>query len=53
MKRLRLSNKRHLLRTSLPILVLLLLPLILFAPVTLGSRTLLPADNLFAFEPYS
>ena len=32
---------------------LLLLPLILFAPVTLGNRTLLPADNLFAVEPWS
>jgi O-antigen/teichoic acid export membrane protein len=26
--------------------------LILFGSVTLGSRTLLPVDNLFAFEPY-
>ena len=39
-------------RAVLPLLGLFLLPLILFAPVTLGSRTLLPADNLFAFEPY-
>ncbi len=31
---------------------LLLLPLILFAPVTLGNRTLLPADNLLAVEPW-
>src|SRR5258708_4355362 len=31
---------------------LLLLPLILFAPVTLGNHTLLPADNLFAVEPW-
>ncbi len=27
-------------------------PLALFAPVTLGPLTLLPADNLFLFEPY-
>ncbi|MCC7358185.1 MAG: oligosaccharide flippase family protein [Anaerolineales bacterium] len=31
---------------------LLLLPLTLFAPVTLGGRTLLPADNLLAIEPW-
>jgi O-antigen/teichoic acid export membrane protein len=34
------------------ILGLFLLPLILFAPVTIGPRTLLPVDNLFTFEPY-
>jgi len=33
-------------------LVLLLLPLLLFAPVALGNRTLLPVDALFSFEPY-
>ncbi len=32
--------------------VLLLLPLLLFAPVTLGNKTLLPADALYLFEPY-
>jgi hypothetical protein len=32
--------------------LLLLLPLLLFAPVALGPRTLLPADALFLFEPY-
>jgi O-antigen/teichoic acid export membrane protein len=31
---------------------LLCLPLILFWPVALGNRTLLPADNLFAFQPW-
>ena len=31
---------------------LLLLPLLLFAPVALGSKTLLPADALFLFEPF-
>lgn len=31
---------------------LLLVPLLLFAPVSLGNRTLLPADALFLFEPY-
>ena len=32
--------------------LLLLLPLLLFAPVALGHKTLLPADSLFMFEPY-
>ncbi len=36
----------------LAILLLFMLPLLLFGPVTLGSRTLLPLDNLFAFEPW-
>jgi len=34
------------------ILFLLLLPLVLFAPVVLGFRTLLPGDALFLFQPY-
>lgn len=34
------------------VVLLLLLPLLLFAPVTWGSKTLLPADALFLFEPY-
>jgi len=34
------------------ILLLLCLPLLLFAPVVLGHYTLLPADNLYSFEPY-
>ncbi|MEA3307985.1 MAG: flippase [Chloroflexota bacterium] len=34
------------------ILALLLLPLLLFAPVSLGNKTLLPADTLYSFEPY-
>ncbi|RME41364.1 MAG: hypothetical protein D6796_15935, partial [Caldilineae bacterium] len=33
--------------------ILFLLPLLLFAPVTLGSKTLLPADNRFTFEPFA
>ena len=28
------------------------LPLLWFAPQVSGGRTLLPADNLFAFEPW-
>ncbi len=34
------------------ILFLLLLPALWFAPQTLGGKTLLPADNLFTFEPW-
>jgi len=34
------------------LLVLLILPLLLFWPVTIGSKTLLPADNLYQWEPY-
>lgn len=34
------------------LLLLLLLPLLLFWPVTIGSRTLIPADNLYQWEPY-
>ncbi len=34
------------------ILFLIFLPLLWFGPVVLGGRTLLPADNLFAFEPW-
>jgi O-antigen/teichoic acid export membrane protein len=32
---------------------LLLLPLLLFAPVVVGSKTLLPVDILCTFEPYA
>ncbi|MBN1679531.1 MAG: oligosaccharide flippase family protein [Anaerolineae bacterium] len=31
---------------------LLLLPLLFFAPVTLGGQTLIPADNLYQYEPW-
>jgi O-antigen/teichoic acid export membrane protein len=34
------------------LLVLLILPLILFWPVAAGSKTLVPADNLYQWEPY-
>lgn len=40
-------------KADLPNLAILLaLPLILFASVVFGNRTLLPADNLTAVEPY-
>ncbi len=32
--------------------ILLLFPLLLFWSVTLGDKTLLPVDNLFAYEPW-
>jgi O-antigen/teichoic acid export membrane protein len=39
---------------DLGILVFLfLIPLALFAPVTLGGRTILPADNLYQYEPWA
>ncbi len=37
----------------LALALLLLLPLAIFAPVTLGSRTLVPADNLYQWAPWS
>ena len=44
-------------RRTLPdlgiMLLLLALPLIFFAPVTLGDRTLLPADNLYQWQPFA
>ncbi|MGD1995294.1 MAG: oligosaccharide flippase family protein [Anaerolineae bacterium] len=43
---------RRRLPTLASALILILLPLTLFAPVALGDRTLLPADVLFLFEPY-
>jgi O-antigen/teichoic acid export membrane protein len=36
----------------LAILILAVLALAFFWPVTVGGKTLLPADNLFAFEPW-
>jgi O-antigen/teichoic acid export membrane protein len=44
------SRKRLLDLASL--LLLLVLPLLLFWPVTVGTRTLLPADNLYQWQPY-
>jgi len=36
----------------LALLVLLILPFLFFWPVVFGGRTLVPADNLFAWEPW-
>lgn len=47
---------RRLLRRATPDLLiailLLLAPLLLFFPQTVGGRTLLPADNLYQWQPY-
>ena len=45
-----MSRKR--LPDLVAVLILLFLPLLLFGPVALGNRTMLPADALFLFEPY-
>jgi O-antigen/teichoic acid export membrane protein len=37
----------------LAVLGFLLLPFVLFWPVTVGGRTLIPTDNLFFFEPWA
>jgi O-antigen/teichoic acid export membrane protein len=37
----------------LNLLLFFALPLILFGQVTLGGRTLLPADNLYQYQPYA
>ena len=39
-------------RTLLSVAFLCLLPFVLFAPVTLGGYTLLPADNLRLYQPF-
>jgi O-antigen/teichoic acid export membrane protein len=48
---------RERLKRALPDLLiaafLLIIPLIVFFPQTVGGRTLLPVDNLFQFEPYA
>ncbi|MDX2161694.1 MAG: oligosaccharide flippase family protein [bacterium] len=33
--------------------LLFALPLVLFAPQTIGGRTLIPAENLYQFQPYA
>ena len=39
-------------RDALALLIILVLAILMFWPVTLGNKTLLPADNLFGFEPW-
>ncbi len=45
----RLANRPNLLVG----LILLLAPLFWFAPVVIGGKTLLPADNLYQFQPWA
>jgi len=45
--------RRRTLPDALVIAGLWLLPLFLFASVTLGGRTLIPADNLYQYEPWA
>ncbi|MCB9154756.1 MAG: polysaccharide biosynthesis C-terminal domain-containing protein [Caldilineae bacterium] len=40
-------------RTILAVAVLILAPLLWFAPVILGGKTLIPADNLYQFQPWA
>ena len=47
----RLKRSDYLLDLSI-LALLLLLPLLLYAPVALGTKTLLPVDTLFLHEPY-
>ncbi|GIV85380.1 MAG: hypothetical protein KatS3mg052_2387 [Candidatus Roseilinea sp.] len=44
--------KRPQAATAVCIALLMLLPMALFFPVTIGGYTLLPADNLFAWQPF-
>jgi O-antigen/teichoic acid export membrane protein len=44
--------RRKYLPDALIVVGLLLLPLLFFAPVTLGGRTQIPADNLYQYEPW-
>ncbi len=46
------SLRRTLAREWPFFLLLLLLPFLFFAPVTLGGKTLIPADALYLFEPF-
>ncbi len=47
-----MSRLKGLIPDTLIMLGLLVLPLLFFAPVTLGGRTQIPADNLYQFEPW-
>ena len=45
-------SRAELRRDVLALLVLFLLPLLWFGPVVFGNRTLLPADNVYQFQPW-
>ena len=44
--------RRERLKDVLVVLFFLALPLLLFWPVTIGDRSLIPFDNLYAFQPW-
>ncbi|MEN8098152.1 MAG: oligosaccharide flippase family protein [Chloroflexota bacterium] len=46
------ARYRRLIPDLAALLVLLLIPMVLFMPVTLGNRTLIPADNLLQWAPW-
>ncbi len=48
-----LAQRKIAVQDILIVVGLLLLPLLFFWPVTLGGKTLLPLDNLFAWEPWA
>ena len=48
----RSQRRAYLLAHALPVLLLVLFPLLWFWPVVLGGKTLLPADNLYTFQPW-
>jgi O-antigen/teichoic acid export membrane protein len=48
-----LTPSRRWLQDAAFVALLFLLPLLMFAPQTVGGRTLLPAENLYQYEPYA
>lgn len=47
-----MKSNRRFIPDLIVLAVLLLIPLLLFLPVTLGNRTLIPTDNLFQWAPW-
>ncbi|MCO6451231.1 MAG: YfhO family protein, partial [Caldilineales bacterium] len=45
-------SRAELRRDMLALLILLLLPLLWFGPVVFGGQTLLPADNVYQYQPW-
>ncbi|NOX60887.1 MAG: YfhO family protein, partial [Chloroflexi bacterium] len=45
-------SRAELRRDALALLILFLLPLLWFGPVVFGNRTILPADNIYQYEPW-
>jgi len=49
----RATRTKAIARRLVPLLLLTLLPLLWFWPVVVGGKTLLPADNLYTFQPWA